>query len=125
MTLQERYEEQQRIRKEKIKQEPNRFKRFWKWVWHLLTFSFIWMFYNIRDWKTAVIFIIVNVVVSIEVWLPYLLAFITRGTDFSKVMLSAGSACWLFWLGPGTPFIPLCIGITIAIKNFLNKKFKK
>lgn len=125
MTLQEQYEEQQRIRKEKIKQEPNRFKRFWKWVWHLLTFSFIWMFYNIRDWKTAVIYIIVNIVVSIEVWLPYLLAFITQGTDFSKIMLSVGSACWLFWLGPGTPFIPLCIGITIGIKSFLNKKFKK
>lgn len=36
-------------------------------------------------------------------------------------MFSIGSACWLFWLGPGTPFMVICIGLTIAIKGLFNK----
>lgn len=120
MTIKD-YEEQEKQRKDKIRQEPNKFKRFWKWVWHLLTFPFIWLFYNIRDWRTMVIYLIVTAVVSIEVWLPYLLGVITWGTDFSKIMFSVGSACWIFWLGPGTPFIPLCISITIGVKALFNK----
>lgn len=119
--LEQEYKESQDKKKALIRQEPNKFKRFWKWVWFLLSFPFIWIWVNIRDWKTAIIFIIVVVVVSIEVWLPYLLGVITWGSDFSKWCFGIGSACWIFWIGPGTPFIPLCIGITIGIKALFNK----
>lgn len=79
------------------------------------------MWTNLKDWRTAVIFGIVFVVVSSEVWVPYLLAFITWGTTFSKTMMGVGSACWIFWLGPGTPFLPLCMGITVGVKALFNK----
>ena len=113
-------------RKNFIKQEPNKTKRFFKLLWFYISFPFVWLWRNIKDWRTLIIFIIVFLVVSIEVWLPYLLSFITWGSDFSKTMLSIGSACWLFWLGPGTPFLALCIVITIGVKGLFNKlKYKK
>lgn len=115
--LEQAYKKSQEDKKAKIRLEPNRFKRFWKWVWFLLSFPFIWIWVNIRDWRTAIIFIIVFLIVSSEVWLMYLLYFITGNAWF----LGIGSACWIFWLGPGTPFLPLCIGITIGIKAFFNK----
>lgn len=119
--IEQEYELKQKERKAKIKEEPNRFKRFWKYIWFYISFPFIWLFYNIRDWHTLVIFIIVMLVIGSEVWVPYLLAFITRGTEFSKWMVGVGSACWIFWLGPFTPFLPLCIVITIGIKTGINK----
>ena len=115
------YKETQEKHKAKVKEEKRPFVRFFKWVWFWVSYPFIWIFYNIRDWHTAVIFVIVVLVVGSEVWVPYLLGFITRGTDFSKWMLGVGSACWVFRLGPFTPFMPLCIVITIGIKTGINK----
>lgn len=119
--LEKRYKEDQEKARAKIKEEPNRWVRFWKWVWYLISFPFKWLWLNIRDWRTALIFIIVVLVVSCEVWIPYLIGFITWGSTLSKVMLGVGSTCWLFWLGPGTPFLIICIGITIGIKELFNK----
>lgn len=119
--LEAQYKSSQDKWKNNIKQEPNKHKRFWKWVWYLLAFPFVWLFYNIRDWRTLIIFVIVFLAVSIEVWLPYLLAIITWGSAFSKWCIGIASACWIFWLGPGTPFLPLCIFLTIAIKGLINK----
>ena len=115
---QEEYERKQQLIKEQIKSQP---KHFWKLVWFYFKKPFVWLKDNIKDWKTAVIFIIVFLVVSCEVWLPYLMGFITWGTDFSKWCFGIASACWLFWLGPGTPFLPICIGLTILIKSLFNK----
>ena len=120
---QEEYEFQQQLIKEKIKSEP---KHFWKLVWFYFKKPFVWLKDNIKDWKTAVIFIIVFLILSCEVWIPYLLGFITWGTDFSKWCFGIASACWLFWLGPCTPFLPICIGLTILIKSLFNKiRFRK
>jgi len=115
------FEAKKKIAKAKIKSEPNRLKRFFKWVLYLIVFPFKWLWYNIRDWRTALIFGIVCLVVSSEVWVPYLLAVITWGTNFSKIMLGVGSTCWIFWLGPGTPFMIICIGLTIGIKELFNR----
>ena len=120
---QEEYEFQQRLIKEKIKSEP---KHFWKLMWFYFKKPFVWLKDNIKDWRTFLIFGIVCAVVSCEVWLPYLMGFITWGTDFSKWCFGIASACWLFWLGPGTPFLPICIGLTILIKSLFNKiRFRK
>ena len=119
--IEQEYKATQEKHKAKVKEEPNKFKRFFKWIWFWISYPFIWIFYNIRDWHTAVIFLIVVLVVGSEVWVPYLLGVITWGTDFSKIMFSVGSACWLFWIGPFTPFLPLCIVITIGIKTLFNK----
>ena len=65
-------------------------------------------------------------VMSSEVWVFYLLGVISWGSEFSKWCLGVASACWLFWLGPITPFLPLCIIITAFIKGIVNKiRFKK
>ena len=119
--LEAKYKEDQKAARDKIRQEPSGWKRFWKWVWYLFTFPFKWLWLNIRDWRSAVIFLIVMAVVSCEVWIPYLIGFITWGTDLSKIMFGIGSTCWLFWLGPGTPFLIICIGITIGVKELFNK----
>lgn len=112
-------------RKEKmneIKQEQNKWKRFWKIIWYWITFPFIWIWQNIRDWRTAIIFVIVFLVVSCEVWIPYLLGTITWGTDFSKTMFGVGSACLFFWnCVPFTPFLAICITLTIIVKEIFNK----
>ena len=34
----------------------------------------------------------------------------------------AASAVLLFWAGPMTPFFPLCVAITLAIKRFFQKR---
>ena len=87
-----------------------------------MTFPFIWIWINVRDWRTAVIFAIVFLLVSSEVWVPYLLGVIFWANEPIKIaMFSFGSACWLFWLGPGTPFLVICIVLTIAIKSLFNK----
>ena len=90
------------------------------WFVYYITYPFVWLWYNIRDWRTFVIFVIVFLVMSSEVWVPYLISIITWGTSLSKWMLGVASACWLFWLGPFTPFIPLCVTITIFIKEIFN-----
>lgn len=81
-----------------------------------------WILAQLKDWKTFVLFLGVCAVMSVEVWLPYILGFVTG----NKWWFGIGSACWLFWIGPGTPFIPLCIAITLAIKKlFFRKKDEK
>lgn len=120
--LEEQYKKKQLEWKTHIRLESNKFKRFWKWVWYLIAFPFVWLFYNIRDWRTAIVFVIVFLIVSSEVWIPYLIGAIFWANEPLRItMFSVGSACWLFWLGPGTPFMVICIGLTIAIKGLFNK----
>lgn len=120
--INKQYQEQQTLWKATIRMEPNKFKRFWKWVWYFLVFPWKWIWINIRDWRTALIFVIVFLVVSCEVWVPYLLGLIFYANEPVRItMFSVASACWLFWLGPGTPFMVICIGLTIAVKGLFNK----
>lgn len=120
--VEEKFKNSQNEWKTRIRQEPSKAKRFWKWAWYLCAFPFIWIWVNIRDWRTALIFIFVALIVSSEVWIPYLIAVICWDNEAIRIsMLSVGSACWLFWIGPGTPFLVICIGITIGIKALFNK----
>lgn len=125
-TILEKYNALQDERKAKIRQENSKCKRVWKWIWFWLSFPWVWVFYNIRDWRTAIIFGIVFLVVSSEVWLPYLIGVICWSNEPLRItMFSVASACWLFWLGPGTPFMVIVISITIGIKQLLNHHEKK
>ena len=64
-------------------------------------------------------------IVSSEVWVPYLLAAIGwQNEAFRNSMLSVGSACWLFWAGPGTPFMAIVLALSIASEAVF-KKIKK
>lgn len=120
--LEDTYKAKQEEEKTKIRQEPNKHKRFWKWVWYYIIFPFKWVWVNIRDWRTALIFGITFLVVSSEVWVPYLIGFICYSNEtLRNTMFGVGSACRLFWLGPGTPFMIIVIGITIGVKGIFNK----
>lgn len=121
--IEEEYKLKQQEEKAKIKSEPNKWKRFWKWVLFWILFPWKWIFVNIRDWRTLVIFIIVFLLVSSEVWVPYLIGFICWNNETLRIsMFSVGSAGFLFWnVVPCTPFLTICIGLTIAIKGIFNK----
>lgn len=120
--LEEQYQNSQAKWKAEIKLEPNKHKRFWKWVWYLIAFPFVWIFYNLRDWRTILIFLIVVAIVSCEVWIPYIIGFIAWNNEALRIsMFSIGSACWLFWLAPATPFLVICVSLTIGIKAIFNK----
>lgn len=125
--VEEKFKNSQNEWKTRIRQEPSKAKRFWKWVWYLCAFPFLWIWVNIRDWRTALIFVFVALIVSCEVWVPYLIAVICWSNEPVRIsMLSVGSACWLFWIGPGTPFLVICIGLTIGVKALFNKiKFRR
>jgi len=47
--LQAEYEAKQKEEKAKISADPNRFRRFWKWVAYIALFPFKWLWVNIRD----------------------------------------------------------------------------
>lgn len=115
---QEEYEFKQKQIKEQIKSEP---KHFWKLLWFYFKKPFVWLKDNIKDWKTFLIFGIVCAVISCEVWVPYLMGFITWGSDFSKWCFGVASACLVFWWLPGTPFLLICITLTIIVKVLFNK----
>lgn len=121
------YNVSQEIEKQIIRSEPKRIKRFWKWVIYYTIFPFKWLWTNIRDWKTFLIFAIVFVVVSSEVWCPYLIGFICWNDEVLRnTMFGVGSAGLMFWnVVPCTPFLLICISLTIFIKTIFNKIAKK
>ena len=121
--LEKKYNEKQNTWKMKIRLIPNRFKRFWNWVWYFIAFPFVWLFYNIRDWRSLVCVIISFLLWSSSVWLFYLLAFITGwNTTTGKWFFGIGSAVWVWWLSPvGSPFILLVTFTAIAMKMLFNK----
>ena len=115
---QEEYANVQRIEKEVIKATPH---HFWRLVWYYIKKPFVWIWHNIKDWRTAVIFLIVMLVVGCEVWIPLLLGLLAWGTPFGATMLGIAGTCEAFWLMPFTPFLPLCIGLTAVVKGVFNK----
>lgn len=72
-----------------------------------------WLLSQLKDRTNIVIFLIVVFVLSCEIWVPYLLAILTQNAWWWAV----GSACWAFWLAPFTPFWPLCILLTGAVRK--------
>lgn len=90
---------------------------FFKWLKTKLVATFKWTWKQLKDKTNLVIYIIVNIVVSSEVWVPYLLALITG----NKWWRGIGSACWAFWIGPFTPFTAICIGITVGVRKVYDK----
>lgn len=76
-----------------------------------------WTKKELSDPATLITFIIVCVVVSSEVWVMYLLYFITGNGWFAGV----ASTLWGIWWLPGVEFIPICLAITIGIKAIINK----
>ena len=122
--LQREYDAQANARKGKIRQEPSKWKRFWKWVWYLMSFPFVWLFYNIRDWRSAVCIAVSFTLWSASVWGFYLAAAICgwTSTDAGKWLIGIGSAVWAWWVSPiGSPFILLVTFTAIGMKAAFNR----
>lgn len=82
---------------------------------------FRWIWGECRDWRTVVLLLAVIAVVYSPVWVGYLLKLIF-GWNWAAVM---ATAVLVFWAGPFTPFFPLCIAITLALKRWWEKRKKK
>lgn len=124
--LEQQYNDLANKRKLKIRLDPNRFRRFWKWVWYFISFPFVWLFFNIRDWRSLICVIISFLLWSSSVWAFYLAALLCGWTtDAAKWLIGIGSAVWLWWLSPmGSPFILLVTVTSIGLKSLFNI-FKK
>lgn len=120
--ISERFKESDALERAKIKSEPNKFKRFWRWILYFLIFPFKWLFTNVRDWRTAVCLAIAFLITSASVWLFYLIAIILGvNTDAAKWFWGIGSTVWLWWLSPaGSPFILITISLGIGIKGLFD-----
>lgn len=95
-------------------------KRLWKKFLSLLKT----IIKQLKDKTNIIIFIVVFLVLSSEVWVPILLGIITKNAWWYGI----GATCWAFWLAPFTPFLPLCLGITFAVRkayDALKKRSKK
>lgn len=76
-----------------------------------------WIKNECKDWKTFLIFLIVVLIVYSPTWGGYLLYLIFKW----KWCLAVATSTMIFWVGPFTPFIPLCIAITFGIKGIMEK----
>ncbi len=90
-------------------------------LWEKVKAFFRWIFDECRDWRTVVLLIAVIAVVYSPVWVGYLLKLIF-GWKWAAVM---ATAVLVFWAGPFTPFFPICIALTLAIKKWWKKRKKK
>lgn len=117
------YDAKQKEWKDKIRSKPTKWLRFRGWIWYLIAFPWVWLFYNIRDWRSAVCVVLSLVLWSASVWIWYLLAMITGwNTDAAKWFLGIGSAIWIWWISPvGSPFILLVTITAIGIKMVWDK----
>lgn len=128
--LEKKYNEQANKRKMKIRLTPSRFKRFWMWVWYFIAFPFVWLFYNIRDWRSAICVIISFLLWSSSVWAFYLAALLCGwNTNAEKWLIGIGSGVWIWWMSPmGSPFILLVTMTAIGMKmlfDLIKRKVKK
>lgn len=122
--IQQQYNEKQQIWKIKIRLKPKKSQRFWGWVWYFVAFPWVWLFYNIRDWRTAVCIVISLMLWSSSVW-GFYLASIICGWTYTTAgawLFGIGNAVWLWWLSPvGSPFILLVTFTAIGMKMGFNK----
>lgn len=118
--------EKQRQYELKCKAEKTRIKcqkhHFFKLLWYYIKKPFVWLFANIKDWRTAVIFGIVCILVYSEVWVCLLLGLLSWNTERGKWIFGVGTTFAIWWLSPaGSPFLLICISLTILIKTLFNK----
>lgn len=71
--------------------------------------------------KNIFVLLVVIAVVYSPVWGGYLLSAIF-GWTWASVM---ASTCLVFWAGPFTPFFPICIAITLAIKRWSERRKRR
>lgn len=95
-------------------------RRLWRKFLNLLKA----LFRQLKDKTNIIIFIIVFLVLSCEVWVPIILGIVTQNAWWYGI----AATCWAFWLAPFTPFLPLCVALTFAVRkayDALKKRARK
>ena len=92
-------------------------KAFFKKLWDKFKKLIKWVWTQLKDRTNLVIFIICFIVLSSEVWLTYILGIIFH----NGWLIGVGTVCWAFWLGPFTPFLPICIALTLGVRKIYDK----
>jgi len=111
-----------KLEKERIKlTKKTKGARFWAWVWLAVKWPWKWLWMACHDWRLMLIFIGWMLVAGCEVWVPLAIAWLSPDPSLKAWMLSVAGTCEAFWLGPFTPFMPLCIALTIGTKALLDK----
>ena len=93
----------------------------WKKLWEKTKNFFKYIWSECKDWRTVALLVLVVIVIYSPVWVGYLLFFLFKW----KWCLAASSAVAAFWAGPFTPFFPLCITITFALKKLFRVILKR
>ena len=82
---------------------------------------FKWLWIQIKDTKNLIILLIVTLIMSSPMWICTAIGLIGN----FPVLTGIAAAYFAFWLGPATPFWPLCIAITLLIRRIIDKKKHK
>lgn len=119
--LKDMLEQAQNEQKEKLKKENRKFIKLIKWIWFFISFGFIWTFKQLTDWRNAIIFGVVCVIVSCEVWIPILMFFFTQNRHW----LELAGLGMIFWnVVPCTPYLLICLFTTLFIARPMIDKVK-
>ncbi len=93
------------------------FKERLKRLYDIVKKFVIDIIHKLEDKRNLAIFFCVLAVMSAPIWLFYLLAVVFD----IKALYAVASVYWAFWAGPMTPFFPLCVAITLAIRKLLDR----
>ena len=91
-----------------------RIKILLRWIREKVRGFFLWIWGECRDWRTVLLLLAVAAFVYSPVWVGYLLHLLF---DWHWALVMA-TAVLVFWVGPFTPFIPICVALTLAIKKW-------
>lgn len=78
-------------------------------------FSSVWK--QLKDRTNIIIFLIVLVVLYAPTWFVGLLGLLFKST----AMVGVATAYAAFWAGPFTPFFPVVISVTFAVRKIVDK----
>jgi len=122
----ERYQQSLAEEKERIKTSQNtKWHKFWSWCWLVIKWPWQWMWMACHDWRLILIYVGWMAIIGCEVWVPLVIAWCSPNTALASSMYAVAATCEAFWLGPFTPFMPLCIALTIGTKALFDKKSKR
>lgn len=96
-------------------------KRFIKKIWILTINFFKWLFSQLKDKTTVIIFLILFAVAVSPIVLGYIFGFILKNNYF----IGIATAYLLFWIAPGTPVFTVIIALTLAIRKLIKVILKK
>ena len=80
-----------------------------------------WLWIQIKDTRNLIILVIVALVMSSPIWVCTAIGLICD----LPVLIGIATTYFAFWLGPATPFWPLCIAITLFVRRIIDKKKKR